>query len=86
MKPSFYFLTDIFFLSCSLAASKNEAGSPDGMRIDKQGNIFAIGPGGMWIFSKNAKALEKIRVLIQLLILRCRQMKRLCSSPQIIMY
>lgn len=43
------------------AASKEEAGSPDGMKIDKQGNIFATGPGGIWIFNKDAKVLGKIK-------------------------
>jgi gluconolactonase len=41
-------------------ASKQAAGSPDGMKIDKQGNIFATGPGGVWIFNKDAKLLGKI--------------------------
>lgn len=37
-------------------------GLPDGFKVDKEGNIFATGPGGIWIFNKDAKLLGKIRV------------------------
>ena len=37
-------------------------GLPDGMKIDKQGNVFATGPGGIWIFNKNGKVLGKIKI------------------------
>lgn len=43
------------------AASKEEEGMPDGLKIDKSGNIFATGPGGVWIFNKDAKLLGKIK-------------------------
>jgi gluconolactonase len=43
-------------------AGKTDKGLPDGLRIDKQGNIFASGPGGIWIFSPEGKLLGKIRV------------------------
>jgi gluconolactonase len=36
-------------------------GLPDGMKIDKQGHVFATGPGGIWIFNSNAKLLGKIK-------------------------
>lgn len=44
------------------AAAKTEAGLPDGLKIDKRGNVFATGPGGIWIFDKYAKLLGKIKV------------------------
>lgn len=37
-------------------------GSPDGLKIDKQGNVFASGPQGIWIFNKTGKLLGKILV------------------------
>ena len=37
-------------------------GLPDGMKIDKNGNVFATGPGGVWIFNKNGKLLGKIKL------------------------
>jgi gluconolactonase len=43
--------------------SKNgEKGLPDGLRIDKNGNIFASGPGGIWIFNKDGKNIGKIKL------------------------
>ncbi len=35
-------------------------GAPDGMKVDKQGNIFATGPGGVYIFSPAGKLLGRI--------------------------
>ncbi len=35
-------------------------GLPDGMKVDKNGNVFASGPGGLWIFNKDGKLLGKI--------------------------
>jgi gluconolactonase len=40
----------------------NEKGLPDGLKIDKAGNVFATGPGGVWIFSKEGKLLGKIKI------------------------
>jgi gluconolactonase len=42
--------------------SKTEKGSPDGLKIDKQGNVFATGPGGVWIFNRDGKVLGKIKI------------------------
>ncbi|MFI5186955.1 MAG: SMP-30/gluconolactonase/LRE family protein [Chitinophagales bacterium] len=39
-----------------------EKGLPDGMKIDKNGNVFAAGPGGVWIFNKEGKLLGKIKL------------------------
>lgn len=41
---------------------KGLKGLPDGLKIDHQGNIFASGPGGIWIFTPNAKLLGKINL------------------------
>lgn len=35
-------------------------GLPDGLSVDTQGNLWASGPGGIWIFSKEAKLLGRI--------------------------
>jgi gluconolactonase len=42
--------------------STNEKGLPDGLKIDKAGNVFATGPGGVWIFNKEGKLLGKIKI------------------------
>ncbi len=39
-----------------------EKGLPDGMKVDAQGNIFATGPGGVWLFSGSGELLGKIKV------------------------
>ena len=43
------------------AAAALAPGMPDGMKLDSKGNLYATGPGGVWIFDKNAKLLGKIR-------------------------
>jgi gluconolactonase len=43
-------------------SDKKLKGLPDGMKVDKAGNIFATGPGGVWIFNKNGKLIGKINV------------------------
>jgi gluconolactonase len=39
------------------ATSDKRPGSPDGMKVDLQGNIYSAGPGGVWIFSPKGKPL-----------------------------
>lgn len=38
-----------------------EKGLPDGLKTDQQGNLFATGPGGVWIFSPEGTVLGKIK-------------------------
>jgi gluconolactonase len=42
--------------------SKTDKGLSDGLKIDKQGNVFATGPGGVWIFNREGKVLGKIKI------------------------
>ena len=35
-------------------------GLPDGLKVDKKGNIWATGPGGVWVFNAAGKVLGKI--------------------------
>jgi gluconolactonase len=44
----------------SLAASKTAAGMPDGLKITRNGIVFATGPGGIWVFNKTGKRLGKM--------------------------
>ena len=37
-------------------------GGCDGFKIDNAGNVFAAGPGGIWIFNKSGKLLGKIKL------------------------
>jgi len=43
------------------ALTATEIGVPDGVKVDKQGNIFTAGPGGLWIFAPDGKVLGKIK-------------------------
>jgi gluconolactonase len=44
------------------AFGEKDPGGPDGIRVDKQGNIYGAGPGGVWIISPAGKHLGTIRV------------------------
>ena len=35
-------------------------GLPDGFKLDVNGNLFATGPGGIWVFSPEGKALGRL--------------------------
>jgi len=42
------------------ATADKRPGSPDGMKVDEEGNIYSAGPGGVWIFSPDGKPLATI--------------------------
>jgi gluconolactonase len=42
------------------ATSEQAPGVPDGMKVDVRGNLFATGPGGVWVIAPDAKVLGKI--------------------------
>jgi gluconolactonase len=42
--------------------AEKEDGLPDGMKVDSQGNIYATGPGGVWVFSPDGKHLGTIKL------------------------
>jgi gluconolactonase len=50
----------VFFDAAALIAKTKRPGMPDGMKVDKQGNLFATGPGGVLIFSPAGKHLGTI--------------------------
>ena len=41
--------------------ARTEEGLPDGMKVDKKGNLYCTGPGGVWIFSPAGKHLGTIQ-------------------------
>jgi gluconolactonase len=49
------------FYSASEEA-KTMKGVPDGFKIDKNGNVFATGPGGVYIFNSEGKKLGHIKL------------------------
>ena len=50
----------IFYDVTPLAAT--EKGLPDGMKIDKSGNIFASGPGGLFIFNNEGNLIGRVKI------------------------
>lgn len=49
----------IFFDATGMMG-KERPGSPDGMKIDKDGNLWATGPGGVFVFDRDGKHLGTI--------------------------
>lgn len=49
------------FYDATLTA-KVESGLPDGLKADSQENVYASGPGGIWIFNKEGIVLGKIKL------------------------
>ena len=50
------------FYDATEVAKTGVPGLPDGLKVDPSGNVFATGPGGVWIFDQSGKVLGKIKV------------------------
>jgi len=44
------------------ASSDKATGGPDGIRVDKKGNLYGSGPGGVWIISASGQHLGTVKV------------------------
>ena len=42
--------------------SEDEAGAPDGLKVDAQGHIFCTGPGGIWVCAPDGTILGRIHM------------------------
>ena len=38
-----------------------EPGRPDGMKVDREGNVYCTGPGGFWVMDSSGEPLGRIR-------------------------
>ncbi len=47
-------------LATAKAFYGKDPGSPDGLKVDQHGNLWATGPGGVWIIAPTGKVLGKI--------------------------
>lgn len=52
---------ELLYNATSLVGQDKEKGLPDGLKVHPTGNLFASGPGGIWVISAEGKALGKIR-------------------------
>ena len=43
----------------------SDKGGFDGMKVDKNGNVYTAGPGGIWILNKDGKALGEIKLSVR---------------------
>jgi gluconolactonase len=50
------------FYDATSNSKAGEKGLPDGFKVDEKGNVFATGPGGVWIFNSEGKALGRIKL------------------------
>jgi gluconolactonase len=50
----------VFFDATKWAGKKDKPGLPDGMKVDKDGNLFATGPGGVLVFAPDGTHLGTI--------------------------
>lgn len=45
-----------------VTANSREGGVCDGMKVDRKGNVYGTGPGGVWIYNSSGKLLGRIKV------------------------
>lgn len=50
----------LFFDATSYVGKEGYNGLPDGMKMHSSGVLFATGPGGVWVFDADGKALARI--------------------------
>ena len=50
----------IFYDVTPLVGQSGQQGLPDGMAMHSSGNLFASGPGGLWIFKPSAQPIARI--------------------------
>ncbi len=43
-------------------ADSKEQGIPDGIKVDSQGNVYAAGPGGIWVFSPDGRHIGTLQL------------------------
>jgi gluconolactonase len=51
----------IFFDASEFVGKDGYKGLPDGMKMNSSRILFATGPGGVWVFDQNGKALARIQ-------------------------
>lgn len=52
------------FFDATYSVNAENKGVPDGLKVDKAGNVYGTGPGGVWIFSPEGEHLGRIRTTV----------------------
>jgi gluconolactonase len=52
----------IFYHGATLSESDDLKNKPDGLKVDTAGNLYSTGPGGVLVFSPEAKLLGRLRL------------------------
>ncbi len=55
-------MTAVSLFYSATEEAKQMKGLPDGLKIDKNGNVFATGPGGLYILNSEGKLLGKLKL------------------------
>ena len=50
----------VIFDASSYIGKKNMRGLPDGLKVDAKGNLWATGPGGVWVLTAEGRPLGRI--------------------------
>jgi gluconolactonase len=45
-----------------MQAAPGERGVADGMKVDREGNVYCTGPGGVWIYGVNGRVVGRIHM------------------------
>jgi gluconolactonase len=53
-------IANVKVLFNATALTKNKKGAPDGMKVDREGNLFAAGPGGIYVIAPDGAHLGTI--------------------------
>jgi gluconolactonase len=69
-KPNWYIInrsrdnliSDVSLFYSATEEAKTMGGLPDGLKVDKNGIVFATGPGGIYIFNSEGKKLGMIKL------------------------
>ena len=61
-RSRYIYVSDVALFYTAKGQDKSAKGSPDGLKIDSKGTVFATGPGGIWIFNSEGKLLGKIKL------------------------
>src|SRR5437764_6344898 len=61
VKPDGTIANGRVFYDATKSVGDEHPGLPDGMKVDHAGNLFATGPGGVWVCARQGKLMGKVK-------------------------